>query len=77
MDYSLCFIEIPIFNASSVYPDLTPQNAASNQGLHCLPMPIKLDARLKWVSSFIYLRVLKFEQIPYTAAFCSHSVSIL
>ena len=33
-----CIIEIPIFNANTVDPDQTPQNAASDQGLHCLPM---------------------------------------
>ena len=26
--------------ASSVDPDLTPQNAASDPGLHCLPKPV-------------------------------------
>ena len=26
--------------ANSVDPDQTPQNAATDQGLHCLPMPV-------------------------------------
>ena len=34
----LCFIEIPIFNANSVDPDQTLHSAASDLGLHCLPM---------------------------------------
>ena len=33
-----CFIEIPAFNANSVNPDQTPRSAASDLGLHCLPM---------------------------------------
>ena len=33
-----CFIEIPVFNANSAGPDQTPRNAASDLGLHCLPM---------------------------------------
>ena len=32
--------EIPVFNANSVDPDQTPQNAASDLGLHCLPMSL-------------------------------------
>ena len=38
-------MEIPVFNANSVDPDQTPRSAASDLGLHCLPM----DARHKWV----------------------------
>ena len=32
--------EIPVSNANSVDLDQTPQNAASDRGLHCLPMSI-------------------------------------
>ena len=45
----LCFKEIPVFNSNSVDPDQTPHSAASDLGLHCLPMSLLLDARLKWV----------------------------
>ena len=31
-------VEIPILNANSVDPDQTPRSAASDLGLHCLPM---------------------------------------
>ena len=41
------FFEIPIYNANSVDPDQTPQNAASDQGLHCLQMSLLLNARHK------------------------------
>ena len=34
----LCFIDISVFNASSVDPDQTPHSAASDLGLHCLQM---------------------------------------
>ena len=45
----MCFIEIPVLNANSVDLDLTPQNAASDLGLHYLPMSHSWDARHKWV----------------------------
>ena len=32
------FTEIPVLNANSVDPDQTPGSAASDLGLHCLPM---------------------------------------
>ena len=44
-----CFIEIPEFNANSIDPDQTPRSAASDLGLHCLPISLLWDARLKWV----------------------------
>ena len=46
---SSCCIEIPVSNANSVDPDQTPHSAASDLGLHCLPMSLLWDARLKWV----------------------------
>ena len=39
--------EIRVFNANSVYPDQTPQNAASDLGLYCLPMGLSWNARHK------------------------------
>ena len=44
-----CFIEIPLFNVNSVDSDQTPHSAASDLGLHCLPMSILRDTRHKWV----------------------------
>ena len=44
-----CFIEILILNANSVDPDQTPHSAASDLGLHCLPVSLFWDARHKWV----------------------------
>ena len=32
--------EIPDLNANNVDPDQTPRSAASDQGLHCLPMSL-------------------------------------
>ena len=40
-------------NANSVDPDQTPRSAASDLGLHCLPMSLLWDARLKWVKQDI------------------------
>ena len=45
----LCFKEIPAFNANSAGPDQTPQNVASDLGLHCLPLSLLRDARFKWI----------------------------
>ena len=36
--------------ANSVDPDQMPHNAASDQGLHCLPRPQKWDARFIWLN---------------------------
>ena len=46
----LYLTEIPVFNANSVYPDQTPRSAASDLGLHCLPMSLLWDTRHKWVN---------------------------
>ena len=40
-----CFITIPVLNVNSV----EPHSAASDLGLHCLPMSLLWDARHKWV----------------------------
>ena len=37
--------------ADSEDPDQTPRSAASDLGLHCLPVSQKWDARLIWVNS--------------------------
>ena len=42
-------IEIPVFDANSADPDLTPHSSASDLGLHCLLISILWDARHKWV----------------------------
>ena len=39
------FIEIFFLIANSVEPDQTPRSAASDLGLHCLPMAILWDGR--------------------------------
>ena len=46
-----CFIEIPIFNANSIDPNQTPHSMASDLGLHCLPMLLLWDVKLKWVNN--------------------------
>ena len=45
-----CFLYVPILNANTVDSDQTPQSAASDMGLHSLPMFILWDARHKWVN---------------------------
>ena len=49
----LCFIEVSVFNANSVYPDQTLHSATSDLGLYCLPMSLPWDARHKWVKFII------------------------
>ena len=39
----------PLSRATSGDPDQTPRIAASDLGLHCLPLSNKKDARLIWV----------------------------
>ena len=36
----LCFIEIPVINANRVNLDQMPHSAASDLGLHCLPITL-------------------------------------
>ena len=43
------FFEMSVVNANSVDPDQTPHSAASDLGLHCLPLSHLQDARHKWV----------------------------
>ena len=50
---TMFFKEISEFNANSVDPDQMPHSAASDQGLHCLPMSLLWDARLKWVKFLV------------------------
>ena len=40
---SPCYIEIPVCTANHVDPDQTPRCAASDLGLHCLPMSLLWD----------------------------------
>ena len=43
--------------ANSVDPDQTPSSAASDQGLHCLPMSLFWDARFIWVNYFTSMNI--------------------
>ena len=43
-------IEIPVFNANSVDPDRMSRSAASDLGLHCLPMSLLWGATHKWTN---------------------------
>ena len=43
------FYRLSVLNANCVDPDQTPQDAASDLGLHYLPVPLLWEARLKWV----------------------------
>ena len=43
------FTDIPVLNANNVDPDQMPHSAASDLGLHVLPVSLFWDARHKWV----------------------------
>ena len=45
------FCKISDFNANSVDTDQMPHSKASDLGLHCLPISLSWDARLKLVTS--------------------------
>ena len=45
-----CFVMILELNANSVDPDQTPHFAASDLGLHLLPMFLLWEATHKWVN---------------------------
>ena len=59
------FEEIPELNANSVDPDQTPHSAASDLGLHCLPMSLLWDAMHKWVKVSILNSLLTYEFYPF------------
>ena len=54
----LCALDIPrekmakLFGKSG-YPDQTPHSAASDLGLHCLPVNLFRVSRLKWVNKLV------------------------
>ena len=55
MDRSVSYIrdiwlEMSELNANNVDPDQTPRSVASDLGLHCLPMSLLWDSRLKLVN---------------------------
>ena len=57
----LSFItEIPVLKANSVDPDQMPHSAASDLGIHCLPMSLLWGTRHQWVN---YTSVTSSEDI--------------
>ena len=45
------------FYVNSVDPDQMPHSVASDLGLHCLPMSLLWDTRLKWVKTSLTSKV--------------------
>ena len=64
-----CFIDIPVFNANSVDPDQTLHSAASDLGLHCLPITLFRGSRLKLINVPIYLQVNIVDPLKLTQEF--------
>ena len=52
---------MPIINANNVYADQTPRSVAPDLGLHCLPVSLLWDARLKLVKT----HVIRYCKIVY------------
>ena len=69
------FTEIPVFYANSADPDQTPHNAASDLGLHCLPMPLLWDARLKWVQPIPVSLKIEYRLSRYTGTSVKYSLA--
>ena len=66
-----CFTEIREFNANSIDPGQTPRSAASDLGLHCLPMFLSRDVRHKWINNHTdqVLRLFLFSAYSYLSHF--------
>ena len=63
------FVEVSELNANSVDPNQTPQFAASDLGLHCLPISLLWHARHIWVKTKKNIILFKFRKtvkIPFT-----------
>ena len=66
---------MPVVNANSVNPDQTPRSAASDLGLHCLPMSHLWDARHKWVKGknlliFFFFFFFLLKKSPFSEGDC-------
>ena len=59
------FLEILVFNANSVDPDQTPHNAASDQGLHCLPISLFGMLSINGLNSLLKTEEPVIEECPY------------
>ena len=47
--------------ANSGDPDQTPHSAASNLGLHCLPITLLQVSRLQWVKGLFFVKDIKIK----------------
>ena len=57
-----CFTEISVFNANSVDPDQTPHSAASDLGLHCLPMSLLWNLGINGFSILFIILLISFHK---------------
>ena len=64
----MAFIQISELNANIVDTGQRSHSAASDLGLHCLPMSILWDAKLKWVKLIQFLsseQIMKSVKLQY------------
>ena len=59
----LYFTEAPVFNANSIEADQRSRSAASDLGLHCLPMSLLWDTRNKWVKNIQFCGFYLYKKI--------------
>ena len=57
----LCFVEISE-NANSVDPDQTPRPAASDLGLHCLPVSLLWQNDYYWINAANVARYYRYSK---------------
>ena len=61
-NFMLLITELFAFNANSVDPDQKP---AFDLGLHCLPMSLCRDVRIKWLYTFMLKCILLSQRSAY------------
>ena len=69
VSFDHCQVLLPVVSANSVDTDQTPRSAASDLGLHCLPMSHLWDARHKWVI-FLHAKSLLRKQYNLLGRIC-------
>ena len=67
-----CFMGISVFKANSVDSDQTPRCAASDLGLHCVPMPFDGPVGINVLKHFTFTVVIvkkksKRHEMPNTS----------
>ena len=57
MRFTYSYRKMAKLSANSGDPDQTSRSAASDQGLHCLPVTLLRVSRLQWVNTLPFLQI--------------------